>query len=269
MYYKFRSCEQRTWEILINQELYYARPVTLNDPLDASFKPLSEYENLKQEILSGETEELAKIRSMFDSVQSSELSSSAESVDGLFQRIFEVTQQMGILSLSKTATDALLWSHYGNGHKGVCLGFDSEIAHESYVNMRGDVIYNSKPAYNDAFLSLAEKFHAEYCPAGRKVLSSTERIDFIKSMASLIMKVGMFGKSEKWKYEEEYRLASLKPGHQTFPSRMLQEVILGLKTSEEDQRTVRNLLKDSRYKHVALKRVVHVPGTYHFEIKRI
>ena len=34
--------------------------------------------------------------------------------------------QRGVLSFSKTSTDALLWAHYADGHRGLCLGFDFE-----------------------------------------------------------------------------------------------------------------------------------------------
>ena len=46
--YKYRSCAQRTWEILINRKLFFAMPEALNDPLDSSIDIQAEYERAKK-----------------------------------------------------------------------------------------------------------------------------------------------------------------------------------------------------------------------------
>jgi len=38
------------------------------------------------------------------------------------------TENSGVLSLTRTPTNPLMWSHYANGHRGVAIGFDADVA---------------------------------------------------------------------------------------------------------------------------------------------
>ncbi|WP_172491201.1 MULTISPECIES: DUF2971 domain-containing protein [Serratia] len=40
--------------------------------------------------------------------------------------IGDFIKTLGVFSASKNARNALFWSHYGNSHKGICLGFDTQ-----------------------------------------------------------------------------------------------------------------------------------------------
>ncbi|MCZ7024199.1 DUF2971 domain-containing protein, partial [Salmonella enterica] len=48
---------------------------------------------------------------------------------------------LGIYSLSKTPTDALLWSHYGGSHKGIAIEFDTDLIQDKDIFIRKDVAY--------------------------------------------------------------------------------------------------------------------------------
>lgn len=45
------------------------------------------------------------------------------------------SRNYGILSLTRQPLNSLMWSHYGDEHQGVVLGFDTDIA--GFSNQRG------------------------------------------------------------------------------------------------------------------------------------
>ncbi|MGK9559410.1 DUF2971 domain-containing protein, partial [Salmonella enterica subsp. enterica] len=62
-----------------------------------------------------------------------------------------------IYSLSKTPTDALLWSHYGGSHKGIAIEFDTDLIQDKDIFIRKDVAYAAVPPYQDLFINLADR----------------------------------------------------------------------------------------------------------------
>ena len=80
--------------------------------------------------------------------------------------------------------DLLLWSHYADGHRGICLQFDKAILHEHYV---------CKPINYTTNLPSFE----EYAAADGE------------SFAELVL----FRKAKRWEYENEWRI--LLPTHKT------------------------------------------------------
>jgi len=51
----------------------------------------------------------------------------------------ELSKTKGILCFSKSWRHPMLWAHYADGHRGICLGFDanaSKLQQVNYVNSR-------------------------------------------------------------------------------------------------------------------------------------
>lgn len=89
-------------------------------------------------------------------------------------------QNFGVLSLSETPDNLLMWSHYGDSHRGVVLGFD-----ENHTFFQGAEITPGLSRLN----------RVEYNQK-RPILSSTTRDNpkvFLR-------------KSTEWAYEKEWRL---------------------------------------------------------------
>ncbi len=54
-------------------------------------------------------------------------------------------KQFGVLSLSKRFDNDYMWEHYGDNHKGFCIGFDTKILCDSGLfGCGGDVVYYDK-----------------------------------------------------------------------------------------------------------------------------
>lgn len=264
-YYKYRSCSQRTWEIFSNRALYFSLPKDLNDPLDVSVDIKSEYERAKNHIFKTDTHPQRRksfLITMLDSITKVERATGEEI--SLSQALYKYMQGNGILSLSKTPHDALLWSHYADGHRGVCLGFNSEIlSMAASSDGSGDVQYVPAPPYMEKFLELTEEF-GEFCRPWDDVGFTDEQgRNFYNKQVDLMLQIGLYTKSENWKYEKEFRITST-PGNHSFPPSALVEVILGSKTTNADEEKIRSLLSSTNYPQVKLKKAFNTPGTFTF-----
>jgi hypothetical protein len=264
-YYKYRTCSQRTWEIFYNRELYFSLPKDLNDPLDVSVDIKAEYERAKNHVYKTDTHPEGRksfLITMLDSIRKVVKETGEEL--SLSQALYRFMQSRGVLSLSKTPHDALLWSHYADGHRGICLGFNSEILSIGGASDdAGDVRYLPKPPYVEKFLELTEEF-SEFCRPWDGVHFSDEQgRNFYNKQVDSMLEIGLYTKSENWKYEEEFRITSA-PGNHSFTPSALIEVILGAKTSDADENKIKELLSTNDYSHVKLKRAFNVPGTFSF-----
>lgn len=263
-YYKYRSCSPRTLDIFRNNELYFSLPQDLNDPLDVSIDVKSEYERAKSHVYKTDKHPEGRksfLITMLDSIKKGVTKEGDEI--SLNQALYLFMQSRGILSLSKTAHDALLWSHYADGHRGICLGFNAEILQIDGISGSGDVQYLPNPPYMEKFLELTEEF-GELCRPWDDVHFSDEQgKNFYNRQVDAMLQIGLYTKSEDWKYEKEFRLTSV-PGNHSFSTSALREVILGAKTSEADEEKIKKFLSTPDYLHVKLKRAFNIPGTFSF-----
>lgn len=272
MLYKYRGCGQRTWEVLINRKLYFATAAQLNDPLDSSIDIVGEYERAKQ--IAAQSEDhpdgrksfllwLLDTRTFTDRHTKKKLT-----LNQLMQRFLA---DVGILSFSKSPTDALLWSHYSEGHRGICLAFDSELLNLPNVYIKGNVSYVEEPPYAKLFLELSEKLGEFVRPWEEDAEGDDEEYerkadDFYARQLSLLARANLLVKSKKWEYEQEYRYVKVEPGGHPFDPRALREVICGTKVSATDQETLANLLRHPDFAHVAVSQVRNVEGSFDFSI---
>lgn len=263
-YYKYRGCLNRTWDIITNQELYFSLPQNLNDPLDVSIDIQSEYERAKLHVYKTDTHPEGRrsfLVTMLDSIRKG-VDENGKDIY-LNRALYLFMQTIGVLSLSKTAHDALLWSHYADGHRGVCLGFNSEILQIDGVTGMGDVKYLPNPPYMEKFLELTDEF-GEFCrPWDGLHFTEEQGKNFYNKQVEAMLEIGLYTKSEDWRYEKEFRLTSA-PGNRSFPNTALVEVIIGAKTSQADEGKVRELLSCPDYAHVRLKKAFNIPGTFSF-----
>ena len=156
--YKYRPTCSRTLELLVSDCVYYANPSTFNDPLDSrpSLKIDLAVADL-QEILSRFIEQRAeaemnaaaeKIKysgaktmehirrhsrrqaeQLIAEISYDAMGPDCDSDDPTFPLahyiVVELLRQYdkGIVSPAEQATCPLMWSHYGDQHHGVCIGY--------------------------------------------------------------------------------------------------------------------------------------------------
>jgi len=159
-----------------------------------------------------------------------------------------------------------LWAHYGGGHSGLCLGFDVSAMGFSEPDAR-EVEYVAAPRFRELFLSLVEEL-GEFVKPWEKGRTYPDEVGdaFYTRQIAKITHENLFVKSEKWKYEEEFRIVMDPSGLHSFDPRSLREIIFGTKTRDGDIKRVVDIVSASGWQHVNLKRVRHVPGSFEFEI---
>ncbi|EEQ10949.1 hypothetical protein ymoll0001_2550 [Yersinia mollaretii ATCC 43969] len=268
--YKYRSVNQQTLEMLINREVYFASPDQLNDPLDAKIDINAHYQKIVRKYDPNISEEFNRKAFLLNLLNSKKVTLE----DGTEKRLNDLVQEfitsLGIFSLSKTASDALLWSHYGGAHKGLCLEFESDEISSKDVFSRGEIAYKQKPIYEEVFEELLLDFGNFVKPWEKDSSYSDEVADkFYTKQLSDLIDANLYVKSEKWKYEEEYRLVSNKAGKIKFNASALKKIILGIHTSSYDINTIKNILTHPQYEHVKLMRVSKNPNGFDFNIVEI
>lgn len=139
--------------------------------------------------------------------------------------LIELGRSFGILCLSRNWDNLLLWSHYADGHRGVCLGFDI-VESPSVIDLR----------YQPNLIQPDELLEALKDP--------TKGTDVVMRMLTT--------KHEGWSYEQEVRVFSdlndpPENGRHFFGFRQdfkLREVITGVKCCAERVADIRAVLKD-------------------------
>lgn len=125
----------------------------------------------------------------------------------------------GVYCLSAINDDILMWSHYSEGHRGLCLQFDTT----KNVAMFDQAF---KVSYNEQYPS----------------------VDIINIGKSDEYRKALLTKSKHWEYEQEWRLLKPEsfggPGKHYFPPNLLIGVIFGALISPEDKNKLLDWVKN-------------------------
>ena len=127
-----------------------------------------------------------------------------------------VTSHVGLLCLSEVHDDILMWAHYADCHRGVCLIFD--------------------PA--EPFFATAQPVHyREERPHVNPLVHSKDQM----------LDAAMFTKSDHWSYEREWRVLQYQKGAgaYTVPAGALMQVVLGAEINREDRAKIRRWVSEA------------------------
>lgn len=247
-YIKF-NCE-RLASVIIENKLYFCSPDDFNDPFDSKIQftyqgctddelrfvyrdfTAKSYPRWSPEAVHREVE--TKIKSGTYMLPKSQ--------DAFRNHAKSVLQQdidkFGLLCLSEERDDILMWAHYADDHKGVCLEFDKEVM-EKHFRCR-------KVLYGQPFPRLIEFY--------RNFLAASEQEGQTGSEANeATEKSGRFifcRKSAHWCYEREWRIIISRQEIESqnndrsfpYPGGMLTGIILGCNTDEAELTIIDRLL---------------------------
>jgi hypothetical protein len=270
--YKFRAFDQRALEILINRELYFAAPHTLNDPLDNQLDIEKEYALAQVPLIYIENaDERSQKLFLLHLLNSKRFFDKEGGQISFNQAIQRFIASAGILSLSKTVGDALLWSHYAAGHTGIAIGIDTTLLPSNEIHDAGEVAYAEKPPYAAVFSELVEALGEFVKPwdNNREPYPDELGDKFYTKQIEKMVRANRYAKSQRWSYEEEYRIVRSKPGFVQFPSPALKKIVFGQRASSENIRTVMNLLSGGEWEHVQFFKADSLPGTFQLSLLTI
>ncbi|MBB6054608.1 DUF2971 domain-containing protein [Tolumonas osonensis] len=212
--YKYKPINLFTLDIIANERIFYALPESFNDPFDAkcSFK--------RQTSTTPAT--TAQTKKHFpngirDGITAYSLNDHTQDINEFEEKL----KSYGILSLSENCKDILMWSHYADDHKGLCIEFERT---ESCV--LGDDTKTKKVNYTKAYPSL------------------TPNIFNSKSLMSEAQLRVLYTKSEQWSYEYEWRSFIINGGTvERIPGR-IKSIIFGNRASNSDIDIIRKIVAD-------------------------
>jgi hypothetical protein len=151
-----------------------------------------------------------------------------------------------IYCLTRNPANILMWSHYGDCHKGVCLGFRTT---------------------NSLFGCAMKVQYKETYP-----LFDISLLNWTQALAALI------NKSRHWSYEEEYRIIAMnrkpdvagvlyaKDDYLRVPPNALESIILGCQVPDSDAQKVGKMLAGLYGRNIAVIRAERVPNQYALRI---
>lgn len=217
--FKYQSITAQTVANLRDRVLWCSAPIDFNDPFDcAAAVPsrVSASEWIAYHLSKGDPDAVAAAPMLADGADAVERMTAGfhdSTQDALQRQIRENLTTRGVVCLSATNTDILMWSHYANGHRGMCLEFRSSV---DPIRRADQVQYqDSAPELNPLKLVRGE--------IGPEALAD----------------IMMLRKFSSWRYEQEWRVLAARgrePLH--YPQEALVAIHLGIATSEDDARLV-------------------------------
>lgn len=255
-FYKYRAFNTTTLDALCHDTVFYANPGSFNDPLDCNptiecDSPIEDLRKLltfqirhrvKAEILSNlklarvkdqSASEHARRKSCLLAKQELEYiaynatdpyyeAGVAEAESRLLvqeiERELDRYYQRGVCALSTTYSSPLLWSHYGDQHKGLCVGYG---VNREPVPKLNKVVYGGSRSIKTSTLIRA------FIEGDVHAQSDLDRDVLLR-------------KAKGWNYEREWRLIGTQ-GVQDSPL-LLKEVTFGIRCSSSIMHSVINAL---------------------------
>lgn len=249
MIYKY--LDESTLQPVQDRTLKFARIEDLNDPFENLPRARPTHEPIEDQIqrfqglettkklLEGLSEVDAR-RSMRDAFKEadSKYNGTQHNTQTLLNHILmqnKTSDILGILALTSSQKNSLMWSHYCNKHKGYVLGFDDSHA-----------FFQGKP---ETSKYLCRLLPVEY---------SKERVELGLKMDEGDAFKTFLHKSMDWQYEEECRMlmpfkfcTEVAPSVHVivYPIEALKEVIFGFRCDRKTVEQIRECLKgeDVRY----------------------
>ena len=212
--YKYYRYSKRLLEILATKSLWLSKPSQFNDPFDGKFYiPPSTSERETEEDIKALLERVPKYRDT--KLTESEKANWQGNDEMIAKKIKRQLSGVGIFSMSGTWESILMWSHYADGHRGVCLEFEVDRAAPEGVHLQAVTYTSAYPEFSTRdFPTDTEKFMAAFLT-----------------------------KSPEWEYEREWRLTSLE-GEKLIPWPFtLRAVIFGHRLLEQPRSTIRAVLR--------------------------
>lgn len=204
--YKYRAFDAHALQLL-QGAIYYSEPSYFNDPLDCDpaiqvTHEVSELEDLLTRMLEdANANAAATIKNLRYHAENVEEGNRVHENhrwllrDEIKRSLMQEFSGFGVLSLAEKWDCPLMWSHYADQHKGICIEFDTS---EHNCRNLAPVDYQSSRVIDVSDI-LAWKLHGEE-EAGEKIRRQI-----------------FYSKAPQWKYEREWRSVDAESGLKHLP----------------------------------------------------
>jgi hypothetical protein len=221
------SADAISWveRTLLHNEIYFASAASFNDPfelrpvfsLDASpERQREEYlrsSNKFQPEWTDDQREAEADLVMANSMSAESILNTSDTIQMLHAHV--ISESVGIYCVSSKKDDVLMWSHYADSHRGICLEFDG-----------------SSPLMKHA----------------QEVIYSSSRVPLnpYDDNQDTMMTKALLTKSAQWSYEAEWRLCRYRggPGVVKFHPANLTGIIIGALATRSTVEIMKRWLKE-------------------------
>jgi hypothetical protein len=232
----------KLFDVLNNNNLWFSRICDYNDPFENRFAIPQEpsHEELKELY----DEFIKKGINHFDAIYKGDISQFAKLfkedndkfMHAFFGDVKEKLNSWGICCFSAINNNTLMWSHYANSHKGVCLEFESYALAYSKQNENKNIGITvlDEVTYQSEFPIIKLK----------SIIDGTCIFDIRKISVT---------KSKDWEYEKEVRMFSDKVGLHYFNPKCLSAIYLGARITQKDkQKVLRCIERNKKLQHIKI-----------------
>jgi hypothetical protein len=211
--YCYKPVNEYTLDIFNSGTFWFSSPIGFNDPFDCKVYPSKESARRRTK------DQLEKKGILLTDEEAKEIVTD----EAVKKAVDKVMNGKGILCLTPHPDNILMWSHYADNHKGICLELDVRACPEFFV-------YPVKVAYETEYptFNLGEETDKIYAT-----------------------------KYEKWAYEDEIRIMKDCVGKHEFASRCLRSVIFGCSADKRTKQVVRMVIeRNPHLRHVTYKNAI-------------
>jgi hypothetical protein len=266
--FKYRDFGKHTILSLLNKGIWVPKPSQLNDPFDAQFK------------ITDVDVSLASFKSAFLDYQDWYKKNHHQNIEykgfeqlfisdkpndhlrekvSLFRSFWDrQSDTMGILSLSEDAESTTMWSHYGENHAGICIGYDPRNLFPKSPN--GALDWLKKVEYKDES-DIIRNAYLLYAKTGMRH-SHVAVMELLFQMLTT--------KSKDWNYEQEWRFFWPEKGGNLFNLEIdaISSITFGLRTPVETKSAISHILRyhQKKTKFYQIVRCANTIGLERFEM---
>lgn len=216
--YKYKTYkEDHLRDLIVNSVFYMSSNTEFNDPYDCTSNLIFKNTGDTRVSYLNHLKKVNNLKYHEFKLLEKRLSSPGKIESELEKARQTVIKNSGIFSFATKKDNLLMWSHYANSHKGICLIFD--------ISRDIDVFVQALPV----------KYSAEFPTINHSNFGNKELL--IKTFLT---------KSNVWKYESEHRIINQSRAKQSmfFNPKSLFGLILGEKSSSNDIALVKKLLTE-------------------------
>ncbi len=234
--YKYREPTARNLQMLTNNQVFFAAPVTFNDPFDCAIEPIINDVKSGEEVFELTVQRFVKYHGTTEEETREKLASFRKANPQQLKQICEMIRRnemegrinnLGVLSLSEIDNHPLMWAHYADSHKGFCIEYQR--THTNELGLAQPITYSKNYPKVSLF-----------------------KMDMMEQS-----ELSVFTKSMHWSYEKEWRRVIHDPNViHTHDVSYITGIIFGAKTESKFKGEVARALegrKNVRYYQARLK----------------
>lgn len=262
--YKYAPLNNFSLQAIANGHFWYSKLQYFNDP----FEPKAPFHEIKTTvatdqliqagIIQVDDVEVAHInneyfyershhdaKSIIDLITPSKKHDKNEVVSNSAQMIYDLyvkTADVGVLCLSSDPKSILMWSHYSDNHKGICIQIE-----RTEDSLLSDPCKTYKVAYDDNYPNVRSL-----------VLQSLSEQGLMQRIIAT--------KGKYWSYEEEWRVIQDQGNKLYAAPGKITGVIFGLRTTMSQKAAIMKLLSNT---DILTYEVARKEGKYEFDIRGI